>query len=160
MGLLLSSLLDLLIWGSLLCLLSLAPGVLGFVPDSFEPPTVTCSIVYAAWMIATALVQAVGAVMMRRLRWYPLAAAATILAMLPGSPTFVISLPVGIWSCIVLGKPEVTAAFFDPRHSPVDEPAGEPDPQPRMVGRVLSYVRSVCGYFLPTMAGRTMKNEG
>src|SRR5262249_19760995 len=155
-----------------------APGVLGFVPGSVEPTAVTGYLVLAASLIAlSALVQALGAVMMRRLRWYPLAATASILAMIPWSPAFGISLPVGIWtcivlgkvgisvpfgiwSCIVLGKPEVTEAFFDPRHSPVDEPAGEPDPQPRMVGRVLSYVRSVCGYFLPTMAGRSMKNEG
>ena len=60
----------------------------------------------------------------------------------------------------MLGKPEVTEAFYAPRPFPVDERAGEPDPQPRVVDRILSYVRSVCGYFLPTMAGRSMKNEG
>jgi hypothetical protein len=97
--------------------------------------------------------------MMRRLKWYPLAATGSILAMIPWSPAFLISLPFGIWACVVLGKPEVTEGFFDPRHSPVDEPAEQPAPQPRMVGRVLSFVRSVCGYFLPTRAGRTMKDE-
>jgi hypothetical protein len=107
-----------------------------------------------------ALVQALGAVMMLRLRWYPLAATASILAMIPWSPAFFISLPIGIWTCIVLGKPEVTEAYLAPRHPPVDEPAGGPDPRPRAVSRFLSYVRSMAGYFLPTMAGRTMKDEG
>ena len=106
-----------------------------------------------------ALVQGLGAVMMLRLRWYPLAATASILAMIPWSPAFFISLPIGIWTCIVLGKPEVTEAFFDPGHSPVDEPAGEPDPRPRAASRFLSYVRSVAGYFLWTMPGRTTNDE-
>src|SRR5258708_18018296 len=117
------------------------------------------SLVAACLMASAAVVQTLGALMMRRLRWYPLAATASIVAMIPWSPAFLLSLPFGIWSCIVLGKPEVTEAFFDPRHCPLDEPVGEPNPRPRAVGRVFSYVRSVCGYFLPTMGGKTRSDE-
>ena len=74
-------------------------------------------------VVAGSLVQAVGAIMMLRLRWYPLAATASIVAMIPWSPAYFINLPFGIWACIVLGKPEVSEAFFDPSHAPVDEPA-------------------------------------
>src|SRR5262249_24326611 len=45
MGLLLSSLLGLLLWGSVLRLHFLAPGVLGFVPGSVEPTAVTSYLV-------------------------------------------------------------------------------------------------------------------
>src|SRR5262249_26679200 len=51
-----------------------------------------------------------GAVMMRRLRWYPLVATAAILAMVPWSAGWLIGLVFGIWTCIILGKPEVVRA--------------------------------------------------
>jgi serine/threonine protein kinase len=154
-GLLVSSVLGLLMWGSVLVGLIGEKGGPGNVPPEVWGP----GVVGSCLIVSALLAQALGAHMMRRLRSYPLAATASIMAMFPWSPAFFISLPFGIWTCIVLGKPEVTEAFFDPRHSPVDEPAAEPDPKPRMVGRVLSYVRSVCGYFLPTMAGRTTDDE-
>jgi tRNA A-37 threonylcarbamoyl transferase component Bud32 len=155
-GLLLSNLLGLLIWGSVLSL-----HVWGLW-DLHEPGGPGLSVLLAAFLfviVPAALVQALGAVMMLRLRGYPLAATASILAMIPLFPAFVITLPIGIWACIVLGKPEVTEAFFDSGYSPVDEPAGEPDPRPRAGGRFLSFVRSVGGYFLRTMPGRTTNNE-
>jgi hypothetical protein len=111
-------------------------------------------------LASIALMQGLGAVLMLRLRCYPLAATTSILAMIPLSPAFFISLPVGIWACIVLGKPEVTEAFYDPGHSPVDEPAEGPDPRPHAGSLFLSYMRSVAGYFLPTMAGRTRNDAG
>src|SRR5262249_1215482 len=138
-----------LLMGSVLGLFIGVPVVLTFEPHSPHVFIATSLITAPA-----ALVQALGAVMMLRLRWYPLAATASIRAMIPWSPAYFINLPFGIWACIVLGKPTVTEEFFNPRHSPVDEPAAEPNPKLRMVGRVLSYVRSVCGYFLPSMAGR------
>ncbi len=151
-GLLLSSVLGLLFWGSVLGFFIWAPDVLQLPPTEDAWAGVPLA---ACLMVPVALVQGLGAIMMLRLRGYPLAATASILAMIPwGSLAFFISLPVGIWACIVLGKPEVTEAFFDPQHSPVDEPAGEPVPRPRAVSRVVSYVRSVCGYFLPTIGGK------
>ena len=116
-------------------------------------------LIAACFITSAALVQGLGAVMMLRLRGYPLAATASIMAMVPWSPAYFISLPMGIWTCIVLGKPEVTEGYFDTSHVPVDEPPAERDPQLRIVGRVFSYVRSVCGYFLPTMAGKPMNDE-
>jgi serine/threonine protein kinase len=144
-GLLLSSVLGLLLMGGQLGGIIWDPHVFGLGTAWWVP-----------LIVPAALVQALGAIMMLRLRWYPLAATASILAMIPWSPAFVISLPFGIWTCNVLGNPEVTEAFFDPRHSPVDEPAGEPGPRHRVVSRFLSYVGSFAGYFLPTIK----RNEG
>jgi serine/threonine protein kinase len=155
-GLLLSSVLSVLSWCGVLVLSVLAPALLR---NEHNPEGWAGVVVAASMMVPVGLAQGLGAAMMLRLRGYPLAATASILAMIPWSPAFFITLPFGIWTCVVLGNPEVTEAFFDPRNSPVDEPAGEPDPQPRVVGRVLSYVRSVCGYFLPTMAAGAMKDD-
>ena len=57
------------------------------------------------------------ALKMQRLKAYPLAIIASILAMLvfPGN---VIGLPIGIWSLIVLSRPDVRAAFGRPVRSP------------------------------------------
>lgn len=52
------------------------------------------------------------AIEMRNLRQWALAMAASILAMVPCiSPCCLIGLPMGIWSLIVLLKPEIKAAF-------------------------------------------------
>ena len=57
------------------------------------------------------------ALKMKRLKGYPLAIIASILAMIvfPGN---VIGLPIGIWSLIVLSRPDVRAAFGRPLRSP------------------------------------------
>ncbi len=144
-GLLLGSVLGLLVWVLIV--------LFGIGRHEWE------MVFLVATLIPPALMQALGAVLMLRLRGYPLAATASILAMIPWSPAFFFSLPFGIWTCVVLGKPEVTEAFFDPRHSPVDGPAGEPEPRPRAAGRFLSFVRSVGGYFLTTRPGRTTSDE-
>jgi hypothetical protein len=52
-----------------------------------------------------------GAFKMKRLENYGLAMAASIIAMLPCSLCCVIGLPLGIWSIVVLSKPEVKSAF-------------------------------------------------
>jgi len=52
------------------------------------------------------------ALKMRELSQWGLALAASVLAMIPCiSPCCLIGLPVGIWSLIVLTKPEIKAAF-------------------------------------------------
>ena len=54
----------------------------------------------------------VGALKMKNLQNYGLAMAATILAMIPClSPCCLIGLPIGIWSLVMLLKPEVKTAF-------------------------------------------------
>ena len=52
------------------------------------------------------------ALKMRELSHWELAVAASVLAMIPCiSPCCIIGLPIGIWSLIVLTKPEIKAAF-------------------------------------------------
>lgn len=98
-----------------------------------------------------AVMQMLGAAMMLRLKRYPLAATASILAMIPWSLGWLIGLPFGIWACIVLGRPEVTEAFLgDDRPRRIGAPVAE-KPQP---GRFRALFRSVCRYVLPSMAGR------
>jgi hypothetical protein len=101
-----------------------------------------------------AFVQAIGAVMMLRLRNYPLAATASIVAMIPWSPGYFLIMPFGIWACVVLGRPEVTEAFLGDQPTLVEGPAGVVEPQPRVAGRVLSFVRSMGRFIFPTVLRR------
>ena len=93
------------------------------------------------------------AVQMLRLRGFPLAAAAAILAMIPWSPAWLIGLPVGIWACVVLGDPVVTDAFLGDKRRTVSRPVEARKPGPGIGGRFLSLFRSVGRYMLPTMPG-------
>ena len=52
-----------------------------------------------------------GAMQMKQLRNWNMAMGASIAAMLPCSCCCIIGLPIGIWSLIVLMKPEVKSAF-------------------------------------------------
>jgi hypothetical protein len=54
-----------------------------------------------------------GGIKMRKLENYGLAMAASIIAMIPcfSGPCCMIGLPIGIWSLIILSKPEVKSAF-------------------------------------------------
>ena len=53
-----------------------------------------------------------GAVGMVKLRWFPLAWMAALFALLPCSLVWVIGLPVGVWTMVVLSQTDVKAAFF------------------------------------------------
>jgi predicted Ser/Thr protein kinase len=53
---------------------------------------------------------------------YWLAVVASVVAMLPISPTFIVGLPVGIWALATLSRPEVRAAFAELR-GPIDPQA-------------------------------------
>jgi hypothetical protein len=134
---------------ALLALLS-APLVV-FLPDQADPR-------WHEWRFLLALVPLLslsgilltGALALRWRRWYPVAAMAAIVAMVPWSPAWFLGLPVGIWTCIALGEPAVTAAFFGQRQlepAPAAPPAADRN-------RLLSFVRSVGRYILPTMAWR------
>jgi WD40 repeat protein len=70
-------------------------------------PVVLVAFVYP--MIGIAMI--VGAVKMLRLKSYGWATTAAILALLPCSPAGVLGLVFGIWALIVLGHPNVRAAF-------------------------------------------------
>jgi hypothetical protein len=66
---------------------------------------------HTVWLAASVLMF-VGALKMRRLENYGLAIAASILAMVPCMPPCcIIGLPIGIWSLVILSKPEVRDAF-------------------------------------------------
>jgi hypothetical protein len=53
-----------------------------------------------------------GAIKMRKLENYGLVIAATIVAMIPCNwPCCILGLPIGIWTLVVLSKPEVKSAF-------------------------------------------------
>ena len=52
-----------------------------------------------------------GGIKMNKLESYPLAMTGSIVAMLPCSACCIAGLPIGIWSLVVLSKPEVKAAF-------------------------------------------------
>lgn len=52
-----------------------------------------------------------GATRMKQLKNYPLAIAASILAMLPCSACCILGLPIGIWSLVVLCNRDIRDAF-------------------------------------------------
>jgi hypothetical protein len=103
---------------------------------------------------ALAGLQIVGAIRMRRLRGYPWAGTAAILAMIPWSPGWLIGLPFGIWATHVLGMPEVAEAFFRDQRQADTGPSGARGTGPGVAGRFLALVRSAGRYILPTMPGR------
>ncbi|HLJ96141.1 MAG TPA: serine/threonine-protein kinase [Gemmataceae bacterium] len=94
-----------------------------------------------------------GAVRMMRLRSYPQAVAAALLAMLPWSIAVIVSLPFGIWALRVLRRPEVRAAFL--KHRLVANSAAAPPHRATNppTGKMASFFRSVAGYMLPSMVG-------
>jgi hypothetical protein len=98
-------------------------------------------------------VQVVGAALMLRLRAYPWAATAAILAMIPWSPVWVLALPFGIWACNVLGRPEVTGGFFGDKRQVRSAPAGAGKLGARVASRFLSLARSFGRYIFTTRPG-------
>jgi hypothetical protein len=111
-------------------------------------------IMIATLMTVVSGILTTAGVQMERLRGYPLAAAAAIIAMIPWSPGWLIGLPVGIWACNVLGEPVVTDAFLGDRRQAPPKAAEARKPGPGIGGRFLSLFRSVGRYMLPTMAGK------
>jgi predicted Ser/Thr protein kinase len=57
------------------------------------------------------IVVLIGGMQMYRLQSYGLAVAASILAMLPCGPVFILGLPLGLWALFTLRRPEVQEAF-------------------------------------------------
>jgi hypothetical protein len=104
-------------------------------------------------IIAVSGVLITGAMKMRRLHAYPLAATAAIVAMIPWSPAWPVSLPFGIWACIVLGKPAVAEAFFSAERGVGLARARTPKPRGFVAGRFLSLVHSI-GRYMITLPGR------
>jgi serine/threonine protein kinase len=99
------------------------------------------------------LVATAGAVQMMRLRSYPLAVAATVLAMLPVSGGWLLGLPFGIGGIVVLCRRDVRAAFLNNLRPP-GETIVRPGPR-----RLQAFVHSVVGYFLPSTVGLAASAE-
>src|SRR5262249_44607915 len=101
-------------------------------------------------MPAGVTLMAVGAGGMMRGRAYPACVAAALAGLLPGSPAWVLGLPVGLWALAVLGRPEVMAAFLQNRRAATPGPAGDPGPPAPAAGKPRSWWRSFVGYFVTT----------
>jgi len=72
----------------------------------------TAGIITGVLGILSSILVLFGALKMKQLELYGLAMAASIIAMIPCvSPCCLIGLPIGIWSLVILSKPEVKAAF-------------------------------------------------
>jgi hypothetical protein len=146
LGLLATGAAGLLIWSGI-GLLHVSQEV-GDFQDRFLP-----LVIVGPAVAALAGVQVVGAALMLRLRAYPWAATAAIVAMIPWSPAWLLGLPFGIWACNVLGRPEVTGEFFGDKRQAGSGPAGAGKLGARVAGRFLSLARSFGRYILTTMPG-------
>ena len=65
----------------------------------------------------------------------------------------VLGLPFGIWACIVLGRPEVTAGFFGEKRQAGSGPAGAGKLGAGVANRFLSLARSFGRYIFTTRPG-------
>ncbi len=93
---------------------------IGFIIGTF----VTYGVAFASLAVAPFVIY--GAVQMMGGRKYSISKAASILSLVPvASCCFFIGIPVGIWSLVVLRKPEVRQ-LFDGRVDPIHSPPGPP----------------------------------
>jgi hypothetical protein len=99
-------------------------------------------ILIAILQIPAAILMILGGRKMRRLETYGLAVTAAVCALLPLGPSWIISLPIGIWALFVLAGPEVREAFKTKRRGstassspPPPAPVAAPEPaeKPRAV---------------------------
>jgi serine/threonine protein kinase len=95
-----------------------------------------------------------GALQMLWRRSYLLSVAGALLALVPWSPAWLIGLPCGIWALVVLGRPEVVAAFLDRRRGVIPAPPPAPAPTGPVAGKLRSWLRSFAGYFVNTIPPR------
>jgi serine/threonine protein kinase len=104
-------------------------------------------------ILAVSGVLIVGGITMLRLRWYPLAATAVIVAMIPWSPAWLVSLPFGIWACIALGKPAVAEAFLSAKRGVGLGHAKTGKPRGFVAGPLMSLFHSI-GRYMISLPGR------
>jgi serine/threonine protein kinase len=128
--------------------LAAAAGTTAIVAHEPSYPSLT-ALVASVWLgTVVHLVAVAGAIQMMRLRSYPLSVAATLLGMLPVSAGWPLGLPSGIVGLVVLCRREVKSAFLNNlRRSDTAKPGKGPQ-------KLRAFMRSVAGYFLPTLAGR------
>ena len=82
------------------------------IPPMLTALTGTMGVIVSGIGILTSILIFIGALRMMKRANYGLAMAVSILAMIPCiSPCCLLGLPIGIWSLVVLSKPEVKATF-------------------------------------------------
>jgi hypothetical protein len=170
-GLFVTGLVTLLSWFCVVLILIFEriPGPRLIEVDHFnpQPEYLLIQILLGFLIVPVSAMLMTSAVMMRQLRGYPLAATSSILAMIPWSPggwdwptanylwitwaAWPIGLVFGIWTCIILGRPEVVEAFYPSRAWAGQ--AATPAPRAAIAGRFRSLLRSMGHYMLPTFLG-------
>jgi len=83
---------------------------------AFEGPPGSDDMLWPAILLgilqaATSLVMVLGAMKMRRLRFYPLAVLVSIIALVPFNPAWLIGLPIGAWALFVLTREKTRRVF-------------------------------------------------
>jgi hypothetical protein len=113
LGLLISGIIGCGFWGIFASLELVPRQVFAAAADPSHPAAAVPGLMFllAALGFLQGVVVVVGALKMRDLEAYGLARLSSVLAMVPLSPAIVLGLPVGIWSLVVLNRPEVRAAF-------------------------------------------------
>jgi hypothetical protein len=104
-------------------------------------------------LIGTAVMMSGAVQMIVACNRYRLCVAAAILALVPVSPAWPLGVAFGIWALIVLGRPEVIAAFDDQHRGGNLANNGDSEPTSAVGGGVGAWFRSFAGYFLTTFAG-------
>ena len=93
--------------------------------DHFPSPITLWAILAGQVIVgAVGTVILLAGVMMKRLEHYSFAQWGAILALLPVSPAWLISLPAGLWALLALRRASVRAAFDQSVHTQEGEPAG------------------------------------
>jgi tRNA A-37 threonylcarbamoyl transferase component Bud32 len=69
------------------------------------------SLISVVFTIPTGAVLVVGGIMMMRLRWRSLVLIACIVSIVPHTPAWFVTMPIGIWCLVVANRSDVAAAF-------------------------------------------------
>ncbi len=69
------------------------------------------SVDWGEFELPTGAVLVLGGFMMMRLRWRPLVLIACIVSIVPHTPAWFVTLPIGIWCLVVVNRSDVAAAF-------------------------------------------------
>lgn len=114
-GLMVVSIIQILLAAAALVLNLLGASILAMSQSQNQPFanwfTGTVGAIQSGLVIVLGAIVLFGAIKMKKLENYGLAMAASIIAMLPCSLCCLAGLPIGIWSLVILSKPEVKSAF-------------------------------------------------
>jgi hypothetical protein len=92
-------------------------------------------------------------------RSYATAVASSLVAMIPWTPVWVFSLPLGIIALVLLRKLAVVELFIQRKAAAGGAELGKEVPAAAPPGRVGGLLRSMAGYFM-TMSYRNREEEG